>query len=185
MACRESFPFAGMNTLLVVFADTSGEDPDTVPGVSAPPSSQPGYGAWKVRGSQLFIIHGLWSVDEVRVLSISVLEFIITWWAMVLFVDTFSGVSHVLEFTDNSGAEWSARRETPTAEFMQKVAARRSADLQSRGVFVRTSRVSSSSNVWADHLSRQRLSSVLAEASALGLSVSHLHLPQSCVALAG
>ena len=177
MACRETFPFASMNTLLVVFADASGEDPDIGPGVSALPSSQPGYGAWTVRGSQLFIIHGLWSADEVRALSISVLEFVITWWAMVLFADTFHGVTHVLEFTDNSGAEWSARRETPSAELMQRVATRRSADLHSRDVFARTCRVSSSSNVWADHLSRQRLSPVLAEASALGLSVSHLHLP--------
>ena len=77
----------------------------------------------------------------------------------------------------NSGAEGSARRETPPAEFMQRVSARRSTDIRERGVFVRTCRVSSEGNSWADHLSRQRLSPVLAEAAALGLSVIHLHVP--------
>ena len=69
-----------------------------------------------------------------RSLSISVLEFVISWWALILFVDRQPEVTHVLEFTDNSGAEWSARRETPSAEFIQRVTACRSEDLRKCGV---------------------------------------------------
>ena len=179
MSCRESFPFASVETLLVVFADASGEDPEWLQPQEAehPKPSLPGFGAWTVRGSELFIVHGLWSSIELGVLSISVLEFIISWWAAILFIDRQPEVTHVLEFTDNSGAEWSARRETPSAEFMQRVSARRSEDIRKRGVFVRTCRVSSEGNSWADDLSRQRFSPVLAEAAALGLTVVHLHVP--------
>ena len=116
-----------------------------------------------------------------RSLSISVLEFVISWWALILFVDRQPEVTHVLEFTDNSGAEWSARRETPSAEFIQRVTACRSEGLRKCGVFVRACRVFSKGNSWADHLSRQRLSPVLAEAAALGLTVVHLQCPRHCV----
>ena len=40
---------------------------------------EPGYGAWSVRGRVLYIIGGVWSADELRLLSISVLEFVILW----------------------------------------------------------------------------------------------------------
>ena len=60
---------------------------------------------------------------------------------------------------------------------MQRVADRRSAFLASHGLFSRVCRVDSASNAWADHLSRQRRSIVLAEAAALGLSVVVLEVP--------
>ena len=76
--------------------------------------------------------------------------------------------------------------ETPSAEFMQRVSARRSADIRERGVFVRTCRVSSEGNSWADHLSRQRLSPVLAEAAALGLTLLFTFMcPRHCVTSVG
>ena len=184
MACRESFPFADVSALLVVFADASGDEPSggpREPGSREPPCrtcrSSPGYGAWAVRGSELFVVHGLWSADESRALSISVLEYIISWWAVVLFAARHPDASHVLEFTDNSGAEWSARREAPSAALMQRVTARRSEDLRRSGVFVRTCRVPSTGNTWADGLSRQRVDAVYAEAAALGLVVVRLHVP--------
>ena len=62
---------------------------------------------------------------------------------------------------------------------MQMILQRRSAFLQSTGLFVRTCRVSSAANVWADALSRQQLDVVYTEAAALGLHVVHLHVPPS------
>ena len=88
-------------------------------------------------------------------------------------------MSYVLEFSDGSGVEWSARRETPSAEFMQRVAERRATFLQSSGLFSRPCRVPSASNLWPNALSRQRRDAVIAEARSLGLSVVMLRLPDA------
>ena len=69
------------------------------------------------------------------------------------------------------------RRETPSAVYMQRVAAHRAEFLRSAGVFSRACRVPSASNLWADALSRQRRTVVLSEASSLGLSVLVLDVP--------
>jgi len=169
LACRESFPFANVSELLVTFADASGlsRAGDLADG-------EPGFGAWTVRGSTLFILHGLFDSREAELLSISVLEFIISVWAERVFLSRFPEVTHVLEFTDNSGAEWSARREAPSAMLMQRVSAFRSEMLSSTRTFVRTCRIPSACNVWADDLSRQRVQKVYAEATALGLTVTEL-----------
>ena len=86
-------------------------------------------------------------------------------------------ISHFLEFSDNSGTEWSMRRETPAAAYMQAISARRSVFLQQRGLFSRVCRVSSNDNRWADWLSRQRVREVILEANALGLTVLELTVP--------
>ena len=130
-----------------------------------------------VRGRTLYLFDGLWSADELRLLHISVLEYVVSFWAPQLFLPVAPSVSHLLEFTDNTGAEGSMRRETPHALLMQRVADRRAAFLASSGLFARVCRVASAANAWADHLSRQRRSLVLAEAAALGLSVEVLAVP--------
>jgi hypothetical protein len=172
LACRQSFPFADSEHLLVCFADASGPEP-----FDAVPSSSPGFGAWMVRGRTLYLFDGLWSADELRLLHISVLEFVVSFWAPQIFLAVAPAVSHVLEFTDNTGAEFSMRRETPHALLMQRVAGRRAAFLAASGLFARVCRVQSAVNAWADHLSRQRRSLVLAEAAALGLTVEVLAVP--------
>ena len=172
LASRHSFPFADSEHLLVDFADASGL---SRPGEVA--EGEPGYGAWTVRRRVLYIVHGLWTRAELDVLSISVLEFLISYWADVIFSEREPQVSHLLGFSDNSGAEWSMRRETPAAELMQRVSARRSAYLQQHGLYSRVSRVATSENHWADWLSRQRVAEVLREAAALGLAVVHLQVP--------
>lgn len=187
LACRQSFPFADSASLLVCFADASGTDPfgpahASAPGFGTEPfqpahASNPGFGAWVVRGRTLYLFDGSWTPDELRLLHISVLEYVVSFWAPQIFLPIAPSVSHLLEFTDNTGAEGSMRRETPHALLMQRVADRRSAFLASHGLFSRVCRVDSASNAWADHLSRQRRSIVLAEAAALGLSVVVLEVP--------
>jgi hypothetical protein len=174
LASRQSFPFADSEHVLVGFADASGL---SRPGEVA--DGRPGYGAWTVRGRTLYIIHGLWTMNELQALSISVLEFVISYWLPVVFLDVAPHVSHLLEFSDNSGTEWSMRRETPSAVGMQAVAQRRSEFLQSRGLFSRAARVTSADNMWADWLSRQRIERVISEATALGLQVVRLHVSPS------
>ena len=172
LASRQSFPFSDSEYVLVDFADASGR---SRPGEVA--VGKPGYGAWTVRERVLYIVHGLWTFEELNAFSISVLEFVISYWAAVVFVDVAPGVSHLLEFSDNTGAEWSMRRETPSTIGMQAVAQRRSSFLQERGLFSRVARVASSDNNWADWLSRQGIERVYAEAAMLGLHVVRLHVP--------
>ena len=172
LASRHSFPFADGEHLVVGFADASGL---CRPGER--PDGKPGYGAWCVRKRTLYIVHGLWFEVELDILSISVLEFLISFWAALIFADLVPSASHLLEFSDNSGTEWSMRRETPSAMYMQAISARRSAFLQQRGLFSRVCRVASSDNRWADWLSRQRVRDVIREAGALGLTVVELTVP--------
>lgn len=172
LASRHSFPFADHEDVLVIFADASGL---SRPGEAS--DGAPGYGAWAVRARVLYVIHGLWTAVEAYTLSISVLELLISYWAPVILLDIAPSVSHLLEFSDNSGAEWSMRRETPAAFGMQAIAERRSAFLQERRLYSRACRVASADNKWADWLSRQHLDRVLLEAQALGLTVVRLHVP--------
>jgi hypothetical protein len=174
LAARHSFPFADSEHLLVAMADASGP-----PRPGEVPDGVPGYGAWCVRHRVLYIVDGLWEPEELDVLSISVLEYVISFWATAIFADVAPRVTHLLEFSDNSGTEWSMRRETPSARLMQIVAARRSQFLRQRGLFSRVCRVASADNSWADCLSRQKRERVLREAAALGLRVVALPVPPS------
>ena len=138
-----------------------------------------GFGSWSVRGNFLFYIAGEWSAEEASSLHITVLEACITFFSVPTYVESphFGGVSHMLEFSDNTGAEWMARRETPHAPLLQRVAARRAAMLDELGLFVTTARVTSGENVWADDLSRQRVDKVEREALAIGLQPVRLEVP--------
>ena len=82
----------------------------------------------------------------------SVLEFLISLFSLDAFTARFCEATHVLEFTDNTGVEFSARRESARRELMQRVTSRRSHLLHERAVVPRTLRVSSSQNTWADDL---------------------------------
>lgn len=177
MASRQTFPYSDAEDLIVDFADASGQDPPwRVPFVDEP-SNEPGYGAWSVHGRTLYYLWGRWHPEELECLSISVLEYLISLWASVLFSRARPSATHLLEFTDNSGAEWSMRRETPSAALMQRVADRRAAFLHEHHLFSRVHRVSSSANRWADMLSRQRVAEVLLEARELGLRCVLLDVP--------
>ena len=96
-----------------------------------------------------------------------------------VFSSCFPNATHMLAFTDNTGTEWAARRESPSAPSLQRIAAARAESLDRRGLYVRACRVSSGNNVWADDLSRQCFTKVKSEAEALGLSVVIVHVPPS------
>lgn len=176
LSSRQSFPFAEVDYLLVCFADSSGAARDWAP-VFASEEHAPGYGMWTVRGRRFYYVHGLFEPSEVSALSITVLELLASFWGEVIFSRVCPSVTHLLSFTDNTGAEWAMRRETPHAAFLQMLAERRSAFLHARRLFARSLRVPSASNAWADALSRQRVASVLAEALALGLEPVQLCVP--------
>ena len=169
---RLSFPYASVEYLLVSFADASG-----------PPqrdeSHAGGYGMWCVRSSTLFYIHGVFSSTELAQFSITTLEALASFWAEVVFSRLCPRLTHLLSFTDNTGAEWAMRREAPHSPALQRIAQQRAQFLRDSTLFARSLRVSSSSNVWADALSRQRVDAVLSEAVAIGLNPVEISLPPS------
>ena len=172
LACRLTFPFEGQPELIVKYDDASGE-----PRLFEARDGQPGFGSWTVRDNTLYYIHGVWTAHESRLLSISLLEFLASLFSTNAFSALFADASHILEFTDNTGVEWSSRKETARRELMQLVTAKRSDLLAQRGLVPRSARVSSADNIWADDLSRQRVSKVLAEAAARGLACCRVELP--------
>ena len=170
LACRHSFPFDGQPELIVKYDDASGDSFST-----EREGNLPGFGAWTVREGTLYYIHGLWAEAEL-VMSISVREYLISLFSTDAFSTRFPDATHVLEFTDNTGVEWSARREVAQRELMQRVTSRRSHLLHERALIPRTVRVGSTGNTWADDLSRQRIARVLAHARALGLACEEVSL---------
>ena len=174
LAARSLLQPAGL-TVIVKYEDASGSPR---PGETS--EHVAGFGSWSVRDGCLFYIAGLWSELEASQLHITLLEACITYMSLPTYLEhpAFDGVSHVLEFSDNTGAEWMARKETPHAAQLQRVAARRAAVIAELGVFVTTARVSSVSNTWADDLSRQRVDKVEYEARAVGLRLVRLTPPK-------
>ena len=171
LASRLSFPLEGAPHLIVKYDDASG-----LPLAWLDEDHRAGFGSWCVRSGCLFVIHGVWETHEAALPS-SAFELLIEFMSTAVYASAFDGVTHVLGFTDNTGTEWAARRETPHSALLQRIIAHRSEVFQSLGVFTRSARVSTSDNRWADALSRQRFGSVRAEAEALGLRVVELVVP--------
>ena len=148
------------------------EDASGLPQPNEASDHEAGFGScWSVRDGCLFYIAGLWSAEESHLLHITILEACITFFSTPTYVacPAFAGVQYVLEYSDNTGAEWMARRETPHAHLLQLVAAKRADMPQQLGLFITTARVSSEENSWADDLSRQRVVEVEHDARLLGL----------------
>ena len=111
LACREHFPYASDAACLTKFDDASGAPEPTE-------SHRAGYGSACVYGRDCYLIHGVWSDEEVSLLHITVLEAVITLMSLPPLRQVIPLVTHVLEFTDNRGAEWSFRCETPHAPLL-------------------------------------------------------------------
>ena len=179
LACALSFPLAGEKKVLVKFDDASGDDTRGGTIVPSSPLSPPGWGSCTVRGDELWYMWGTWTKQELAKYHITILEAVTTVMSTPAFLDfqldreksgeVSPAISHVLEFSDNSGCEWSMRRETPYAEALQRLAAIRQEELLSRRVFAKMLRVTSTGNRWADSLSRGSWKEVIAEAMTLGL----------------
>ena len=166
LACRHHFPFAGAAGVITRFDDASRPGSDE--------SGEPGFGSWAVHGSTLFYMHGVFSPAEAAACHINVLELFASYMAAPTFAAAMPAATRSLEFTDNSGAEWSARRERSRSAMMEAIIGRRAAWLADSRHFIRTARISSAENLWADMLSRQRAHEVLAAATACGLTPHRL-----------
>ena len=170
LACRTHFPFASQPCCLAKFDDASGK-PDRARGED----HVAGFGSAMVRGTHCFVIYGVWEPLEAELLHITVLEAVTSAMSLPPFVAAAPEATHAIEFTDNTGAEWSFRKETPHAPLLRMITSDRAAFLHKSGKFSRVERVISSSNSWADDLSRGRISKVFLEAEQLGLTVSRLN----------
>ena len=85
-------------------------------------------------------------------------------------------VTHVLDFVDNTAAEYAADRGKPKQAAMRELVQARYDALDSLGIFSVVERITSVDNEWADALSRghARIEDVLRFARAVGLKTARL-----------
>ena len=141
--------------MLVVYGDASRELGNL---------RESGFGGWCIIGNTFHYIEGRWSEGEMLRHSINVLEHhttdILTGTmldmvaARIAAGEPLAPVTHVHEFTDNTGAEHSSERGKPASGQMHAIVARRYAENLERRVFTHTERVTSLDNDVADGLSR-------------------------------
>ena len=174
LAPRESFPHSSEPCVLVKCDDASGKDDGKR--ASKEGDGPPGWGSCASIDGELWYMHGVWSDTELANFSITILETQATVMSTFAYLD-FSKLNetgsqaftHVLEYTDNTGCEWSMRKETPHNARLQQLCAKRQRELARRQVYVRTERVTSEGNKWADLLSRGHVGRVISEARESGL----------------
>ena len=172
LASRLVFPFADLEHTLASYSDAARElgDPATS-----------GFGAWAVLGNVMYYISGLWEPWELELYSINVLELAAENMGTFTFLEKAvalgRAVTHVVDFVDNTAAEYSADRGRPSQADMRALVQRRFDALDAARVFSAVERITSLDNEWADALSRgeQRTEDVLRMARAAGLSTEQLH----------
>ena len=184
LAPRVSFPHPSEPGVLVKFDDASGKDDDNR--ASKDGDGPPGWGSCSVIDGVMCYMHGVWSATELSNFSITILETLTTVMSTFAYLDYRElgdtgkqAFTHVLEYTDNTGCEWSMRKETPHNARLQQLSAKRQKELTRRGVFVRTERVTSLGNKWADLLSRGHVERVIHEAGECGLLLVRLYPSES------
>ena len=164
--------------MLFVYGDASRE-------LTNPEES--GWGGWCVIDETFYYIEGRWTALEVESFSITVLEHIVLEMLTATMLDvasTLQGrdgaprdrITHVHEFSDNTGAEHSSERGKPGQAQMQAIVQRRYVELRGRDVFTHTDRVTSSDNDVADALSRggRMMARGLAMMRSLGLKLQRV-----------
>ena len=171
LAVRTAFPEPLDPGVLVPYSDASRE-------LGAVGES--GYGAWAIIGGLFVYVEGRWSEEEIRLLDINVLEL------MAMNIGTFTfleyareadqSISHVFEFTDNTGAEHSTERGKPTSYGLGLLVQQRYDALLAMGVFGTAERIASVDNDVADGLSRggAQLQDALRIATGAGYRVQRL-----------
>ena len=173
LASRSDFPLSGAHGLLEPYSDASREE-------SRPEES--GFGAWCVFGGTFWYVHGRWSADECRLLSINVLELFAMQLGTLTFIDKARElglhVSHVREFTDNRAAELSAERGRPHTERMSLLIRERYEHLVEMKITPSAARIATEDNDIADGLSRggELFVDALRIAAASGLPLQHLRI---------
>ena len=165
LACREVFPDVQDPGLLVVFLDASRSRSEWSGGAFCAVHE----------GRLIYAVHQ-WTASDIERYHIGVLEAVALLWEAALLPTLLPEITHLLEFTDNTGAEHSYRSETPHNTLLQKLVAKRQQHLLRRGVFARIERVPSVQNKWADMLSRGSEEAVLCAARARSLVPYKIHL---------
>ena len=166
LASRVTFPDVTSTGLLVGYSDAARE-------LESPHLS--GFGAWTIIGGTFFYVAGLFEPWELRAFSINVLELAAENMGTFSFIakarELGLEVTHVLDFVDNTAAEFSADRGSARAPGMQELVRRRFDALDQIGVYSAVERIVSADNEWADALSRgeERVRDVLRMVRALGL----------------
>ena len=128
-----------------------------------------------------YYVAGLWTPDELAGYSINVLELAAENMGTFPFIEQARslgmGVTHALDFVDNTAAEYSADRGTAHAAGMQELVRRRFDALDELGIYTAVERITSVDNEWADALSRgeERMHDVLRMARALGWTTQRLY----------
>ena len=172
MASRVTFPDVDATGVVVGYSDAARE-------IASPHLS--GYGAWTVMRGVFYYVAGLWTPDELAGYSINVLELAAENMGTFPFIEQARslgmGVTHALDFVDNTAAEYSADRGTAHAAGMQELVRRRFDALDELGIYTAVERITSVDNEWADALSRgeERMHDVLRMASALGWTTQRLY----------
>ena len=170
LAPRYGFPTSS-DTTIVVYSDASRE-------LDSPETS--GFGAWAIVSGIFIRIYGLWTVSEMQLYSINVLEAHAssggTHRIQQRARELGNAATHSLAFIDNTSAESVAENGRPQAEGLHLVNERRLAWTQQMGVMQAADRITSEDNVVADRLSRQEIAAATAFAIELGLPIETLQL---------
>ena len=174
-ASRSSFPKFDTPGILVTYSDASRE-------VRAR-QTESGFGSWTVLGDTLYYLEGRWSVPEIYLLSINVLELkamnmgLFTFYRLAL--DLEHVVTEICEFTDNTAAQHSAHNGTGHTERMVYLVAERYDMLVHADAATAVVRIASVDNDLADGLSRGGvyLADALRLAAASGLKIRRVIVP--------
>ena len=172
LAASSAFPAASSAAAMTIYADAAGD------------SVGAGFCAWTVRGSELLLVEGRWSEAERQHLLICDLELAASTFGLVALQPEL-GSNFVYSFTDNTVAMAAMRSYSPSTACMQQLTESRVAWMLASNVWEATERITSKSNLWADLGSRARSADVIAQASALGLTVRRVDVPAEWRAMLG
>ena len=149
-AFMSSFPSLDEPNVLVTYSDASRE--------ILARRTESGYGSWCILGDTLYYIEGRWTVPEIHLLSINVLELKAMNMGLFMFtrlaVHLGMSISESCEFTDNTAAEHSANNGTGHTERMAYLIRERFDYLVSKDIASAVVRITSIDNDLADGLSR-------------------------------
>ena len=174
-ASRSAFPKFDTPGIMVTYSDASREVRARL--------TESGFGSWCVLGDTLFYLEGRWSVPEIYLLSINVLELKAMNMGLFTFYRLAIGLGHdvteICEFTDNTAAQHSAHNGTGRTERMVHLVAERFDMLVHADVATAVVRIASVDNDLADGLSRGgvHLADALRLAAASGLKIRRVDVP--------
>jgi hypothetical protein len=169
LAPRFGFPTSSITTI-VSYTDASRE-------LDSPETS--GYGGWAIVYGIFLVIYGLWSMEEMELYSINVLEaHANSFCAQIIHLrarQLGNAATHSLSFIDNTTAESIFENGRPQTDGLHQIYERRVAWGISLNAVLAADRITSEDNVVADRLSRAEIKAACAFAVHLGLPIERLY----------